>query len=157
MRPREAPHKGILLVSHDKELRRQVHTCLSSVGIAASALTTVRNGDECLTVLAKGRPRLIVLDDSISDLDGPGLLRALHQRVPEALVVYLTTHHTLELERAVRQLGVLYYTEKPPDSLSFERVLATVFAVAAKTIGESGTYWKGTWEADHACSPHARK
>jgi len=157
MRPREALLKGILLVSHDKDLRRQVHACLSSVGIATSALTTARNGDECLTALAKGRPRLIVLDDSISDLDGRGLLRALHQRVPEALVIYLTTHHTLELERAVRQLGVLYYTEKPPDSLSFEKVLATVFAPATKTIGKSGTSWRGTWEAYHACSPHAPK
>ncbi|HEV8714769.1 MAG TPA: response regulator [Candidatus Binatia bacterium] len=157
MRPREAPLKGILLVSHDKDLRRQVHACLSSVGIATGALTTVRNGDEGLAALAKGRPRLIVLDDSISDLDGRGLLRAVHQRVPEALVIYLTTYHTLELERAVRQLGVLYYTEKPPDSLSFEKVLATVFVTATKTIGESGTSGRGTWEADHAYSPHALK
>jgi DNA-binding NtrC family response regulator len=157
MRPREAPRKGIVLVSHDKQLRHQVRACLSSVGIATSALTTVRNGDECLAALAKGRPRLIVLDDSINDLDGPGLLRALHQRVPEALVIYLTTYHTLELERAVRQLGVLYYTEKPPDSLSLEKVLAAVFAPATKTIGESGTYGRGTWEAGHTCSPHALK
>jgi DNA-binding NtrC family response regulator len=147
MRPREAPSKRVLLVSHDRGLRRQVHACLSSVGIATSALTTVRTGDECLAALAKGRPRLVVLDDSIANLDGPGLLRALHQGVPEALIVYLTTRHTLELERAVRQLGVLYYTEKPPDSSSFEKVLTTVFASAAKTIGESRTYWRGTWGA----------
>lgn len=147
MRPRGVPLKGILLVSHDKDLRRQMHTCLSAVGIAPSVLTTVRNGDEGLAALTRGRPRLVVLDDSISDLDGPGLLRALHQQVPEALVVYLATHHTLELERAVRQLGVLYYTEKPPDALLFEKVLATVFAAAAKTIRERGTSWRGTWGA----------
>ncbi|MBI3799945.1 MAG: response regulator [Deltaproteobacteria bacterium] len=141
MRPRGVPLKGILLVSHDKDLRRQVHACLSAVGIAPSALTTVRNGDEGLAAVTKGRPRLVVLDDSISHLDGPGLLRTLHQQVPEALVVYLTTQHTLELERAVRQLGVLYYTEKPPDALLFEKVLATVFATTDKTMRESGTYW----------------
>ena len=125
-----------------------MHTCLSSIGIAPSALTTVRNGDEGLAALTKGRPRLVVLDDSMSDLDGPGLLCALHQRVPEALVVYLTSHHTLELERAVRQLGVLYYTEKPPDSSLFTKVLATVFAVATvKASGNSSAYWRGTWGA----------
>jgi len=147
MRPWEAPLKGVLLVSHDGDLRRQVHACLSSIGIAASMVTTARKGDECLAALAKVRPRLVVLDDSINNLDGPGLLRTLHQRVPQALVVYLTTHHTLALERAVRQLGVLYYTEKPLDSSSFEKVLATVFASAIKTIEESGTYWRGTWGA----------
>jgi DNA-binding NtrC family response regulator len=147
MKSREAPRKGVLLVSHDRELKRQVHACLSSIGIAATMLTTARSGGECLAALTKGRPRLVVLDDSLSDLDGPELLHALHQRVPEALVVYLTTHHTPELERTVRQLGVLYYTEKPPDSSSFEKVLATVFAAATKASGESETPWRGTWGA----------
>jgi CheY-like chemotaxis protein len=148
MRLRGTPLKGIVLISHDKDLRRQVHTCLSTVGMPPSALTTVRNGDEGLAALSKGRARLVVLDDSISDLDGPRLLRALHQRVPEALVVYLTSHHTLELERTVRQLGVLYYTEKPPDSWLFEKVLATVLAATAvKPSGDSSPYRRGTWGA----------
>src|SRR5262249_20175051 len=108
-------------------------------------LTTVRTGDEGLAALTKRRIRLVVLDDSISDVDGPGLLRALHQQVPEALVIYLTSPHTLELERAVRQLGVLYYTEKPPDSRLFEKVLATVFAAATvETSGDSSISWRGT-------------
>jgi DNA-binding NarL/FixJ family response regulator len=68
---------------------------------------------------------LVVLDESSSDSNGLGLLRAVRQRVPDALIVYLTTHHTPELERAVRQLGVLYYTEKPPESWSLAKVLAT--------------------------------
>jgi len=117
-----------LLISHDKELRRQVHTCLSSAGIAAGVLTAVRNGDECLAALAKERPRLVVLDDGGGSADGVELLRAVHRRVPEALVVYLATHHTPELERAVRQLGVLYYIEKPPESWPLAKVLAAVFA-----------------------------
>lgn len=145
MRPRETPPKGVLLVSRDRSLKRQVHNCLSAVGIPTSALITLRNGTESLSARARVRSRLIILDDSITNLDGPGLLRTLHQRAPDALVVYLTTHHTAELERTVRQLGVLYYTEKPPDSSLFEKVLASGFASAAKTIGESGTCSKGAW------------
>lgn len=79
------------------------------------------------------RPRLIVLDDSTANLDGPGLLGALHQHAPEVLVVYLTISHTLELERAIRQSGVLYYTEKPPNSSHFTKLLATVFAPLPET------------------------
>lgn len=123
--------RGLVLVSHDKDLRRQLRACLSGLGMAASGLTTVRNGHECLPTLARVRPRLVVLDDSVSEPEGLALLRMLHQRNPEVLIVYLTTHHTLELERAVRQLGVLYYTEKPLDSFLLSRVLSSVFATAA--------------------------
>jgi CheY-like chemotaxis protein len=133
MRPPETAGKRVLLISHDRELRRQLHSCLSTAGIATTALTTVRNGNECLAALAKMRPRLIVLDDSTTNLDGPGLLGALHQNASEALVVYLTISHTLELERAVRQSGVLYYTEKPPDSSLLTKLLATVFTPLPET------------------------
>jgi hypothetical protein len=44
----------------------------------------------------------------------------------------MTTHHTLELERKVRQLGVLYYTEKPPEPAVMERVVATALASAGE-------------------------
>ena len=133
MKPRGTPVKRILLISPDRELRRRLHACLSSAGIATTTLTTVRNGNEGLAALSRMRPRLIVLDDSTTNLDGPGLLGALHQHAPEVLVVYLTVSHTLELERAVRQSGVLYYTEKPPDSLLLTKLLAAVFAPLLET------------------------
>jgi DNA-binding response OmpR family regulator len=79
------------------------------------------------------RPQLIVLDDSTTNLDGPDLLRALHQHASEVLVVYLTISHTLELERVVRQSGVLYYTEKPPDSSLLTKLLTAVFAPLPET------------------------
>jgi DNA-binding NarL/FixJ family response regulator len=88
----------------------------------------MKNGLEWLTAVQRVRPRLIILDDSLPDLEGPGELRALRHRAPEALVVYLATHHTLELERAVRQSGALYYTEKPPDLSLLAKVFAAVFA-----------------------------
>ena len=133
MRPPETAGKRVLLISHDRELRRQLHSCLSTAGIATTVLTTVRNGNECLAALAKMRPQLIVVDDSTTGLDGPNLLRALHQNASEVLVVYLTISHTLELERAVRQSGVLYYTEKPPDSSLLTKLLATVFTPLPET------------------------
>src|SRR5712692_151358 len=51
MRPPETAGKRVLLISHDRELRRQLHSCLSTAGIATTALTTVRNGNECLAAL----------------------------------------------------------------------------------------------------------
>jgi DNA-binding NarL/FixJ family response regulator len=56
------------------------------------------------------------------------LISTVHQRFAEVLVVYLATQHAPELERAVRQLGVLYYTEKPPDSDVLHRLISAAFA-----------------------------
>ena len=116
----------VLLVSPDKHLRGQLRACLIHEGIAGSNLFAVATGHACQTVVSQIRPRVTVIDDAITDPDGPTLLRTLRQQLPDALVVYLATHHTSELEREVRQLGVLYYTEKPPDEDSLRKVLSTV-------------------------------
>jgi hypothetical protein len=59
------------------------------------------------------------------------LLSALRHRWAEVLTVYLAEQHSIALERTVRQLGVLYYTEKPPDWDTLSRVLASVLCVYA--------------------------
>ena len=127
-----------MLVSNDRNLRHQLRTCLPGIGVAPGTLTAVRSGHECLIALAKIRPRLVVLDDSITDWDGLDLLRALHRHDPEILVVYLTARHTLELERVVRQLGVLYYTEKPPDPSLLGKVLGSVLAPTTRIVSAHG-------------------
>jgi DNA-binding NarL/FixJ family response regulator len=86
-----------------------------------------RNGTVCLAALTKVRPRLVVLDDEGADVGGPAFVDTLHQHVPQALVVYLATHHSADLERTVRQRGVLYYTAKPLDPTTLISILGTVF------------------------------
>lgn len=135
MNLRKTSTRGLLLVSNDKALRRQLRTCLLALGLTPSALTMVGGGRACVETLGRVRPRLIVLDDALSDVTGPALLRALHEQNPEALVLYLTTHHTLDLERAVRQLGVLYYTEKPLETALLYKVLRAVLTAEQPSAG----------------------
>jgi CheY-like chemotaxis protein len=116
----------VLLVSPDKQLRGRLRASLIHEGITGNNLLAVATGHECQTVVSQIRPRLTVIDDAIPDTDGSTLLRALRQQLPDSLVVYLATHHTPELEREIRRLGVLYYTEKPPDEGSLQKVLGTV-------------------------------
>lgn len=121
----------LMLVSKDKELQRQVQRCLPALGSASNGLVIVRNEPEWHAVLQRERPRLIILDDSISPGNGPHLLGTLRHQLAEVLTIYLAERHSLELERTVRQLGVLYYTEKPPDWDALGQVLASVFSVPA--------------------------
>ncbi|HXG22276.1 MAG TPA: hypothetical protein VNN62_24810 [Methylomirabilota bacterium] len=111
---------------------------LLTMGISSPGLVLVRNEPEWQQALNQQRPRLVVLDDGFSPGNGPALLNALRHRLPEALTVYLAEQHTAELERAVRQLGVLYYTEKPPDWDTLGRVFASVFPLAAPTLIPDG-------------------
>jgi len=125
MRSQKVPSHTVLLVSPDRRLKHQLQTCLAAVGLPTTLLSTVNKDQDHLRLFIKASPRLIVLDDSIPIQEGPTLLEKLHQSAPQALIVYIANHHTAELERTVRQLGVLYYTEKPPDDLLLQRVLAS--------------------------------
>jgi DNA-binding response OmpR family regulator len=126
----------VLLVSGDKRLKRQVRDCLAASGLPTMLLTSLDEGPARVPVVTKTPPHLIVLDDSVPVQAGPTLLDALHHYAPHALVVYITGQHTPELERTVRRLGVLYYTAKPPDDLSLQRVLTA----ALRRTPQSGKF-----------------
>jgi len=115
-----------MLASKDKALQRQIREYLSAGGISAHGLILVRGEAEWQKALSNERPRLVMLDDGVSPGNGLEWLTTLRRRLPEVLVIYVAEQHSLELEKAVRQLGVLYYTGKPPEKGSLSKVLATV-------------------------------
>jgi DNA-binding NtrC family response regulator len=125
MSARRTTTRQILLVSSDKQLRGQLRAWLTHEGMGGENLFAVASGHSCQTVVSRIRPRLTVIDDAVTDADGPTLLRTLRRQSPDSLFVYLATRHTAELEREVRQLGVLYYTGKPPDEGSLRKLLVS--------------------------------
>ncbi len=129
-----ASSPSLLLVSGDNELERQIAGTLASAGSPFTTFTAVTRGHDALKVLASCKPRLVVLDDELPDTTGLDFLHRLRQEGVRTLIIYVTAHHTLELEKAVRQLGVLYYTEKPPDPLVIERITAAVFLPPRKEL-----------------------
>ncbi len=125
MQSQKVSPRTILLVSQDKRLKRQIQACLSAIGLPITSLSSIHKDQRHRYPISKTPPRVIVLDDSIPVSEGPTLVEKLHRSAPHALIIYLANHHTVELERAVRQLGVLYYTEKPPDDRLLQRVLTS--------------------------------
>lgn len=126
----------VLLVSGDSQLRHQLRDHLSALGLSARALVSARTVPACLTAVSQTRPRLLIFDDGIATQNPRDLFRIVRQCNPEVLVVYLATHHTAELERAVRQLGVLYYTEKPPDPQLFGKILSSALVSTVNPLSE---------------------
>ncbi len=124
--------KSLLLVSRDPLLKEEVARALGLAGLPPALLSVASCGQEGLEILARDRPRLLILDDELPDTTGLELLGHLYRSGIKVLVVYLATHHTLELERAVRQCGVLYYTEKPPDFQVMTRIVAAALDLTGK-------------------------
>ena len=132
MRSLKTSRSRVLLVSNDKRLKRRVQACLTAIGLPTTLLMESHNDEDYLRALPKPLPQLIVLDDSTVQV-GPALLEALHEYAPHCLIVYITSHHTAELERTVRQCGVLYYTENPPDAIVLQQVLASALRRSVRT------------------------
>ena len=121
-----------MLVSQDKRLKRQLRQSLAALGFPIR-LTTMHSDHERAHALTKTPPDLIVVDDGALVDEALSLLDTFHHYAPHALVVYIAGQHTAELERTVRQRGVLYYTAKPPEDLLLQRVLASALERSLRT------------------------
>jgi hypothetical protein len=72
----------------------------------------------------------VVIDDvAIDQPTCVWLLDQVHRLAPDALVAYIASVHTPEVERRVRSRGVQYYLSRPVDRERMLRVLHS-FAVA---------------------------
>lgn len=76
-----------------------------------------RSGAECLLAVARHRPRLVLLDLSMPDMDGLETLRKLHEQGDEPPVIVVTGHGGIESARQAMELGAYEYVTKPVNPL----------------------------------------
>ena len=68
---------------------------------------------EALVQAAKGlNPDLVIIDFSLSFLDGLGGARQLHELMPDIKVVFFTTHHDPSYAKAAFEVGAAGYLVK---------------------------------------------
>ena len=108
----------------------------SIIGLICDGLTDVWRIDSCpepnqaRLSLQRADIGIVVIDDLAIDQPTCGwLLDQVHRWAPDALVAYIASVHTPELERRVRSRGVQYYLSRPVDRERTLRVLHS-FAVA---------------------------
>lgn len=79
--------------------------------------------------------RLVVVDDeALAESERGWFIDHIHRRSPDALVVYLASRHSPELERAIRAHGVLHYTAKPVETDRLTQVLRGIAARQALEV-----------------------
>jgi hypothetical protein len=102
----------------------------SIIGLIGDGLTDGWRVDPCSEpnkarlFLQRADIGIVVIDDVAIDQPTCGwLLEQVRRWAPDALVAYIASAHTAEIERRVRSRGVQYYLSRPVDRERTLRVL----------------------------------
>jgi len=111
----------ILLVDDDERLRIAASKVLAAEGYH---VVSAASGQEALEVLKQKAVVLVVSDLRLPDLDGIALLKQARQLLPEAEVVMITGHGSVEKAVEAMRLGAYDFIEKPLDCAALLKTVA---------------------------------
>ncbi len=100
----------ILLLEDDILLNESITKYLSTMG---HAITSVRDGNECLSILEKEKFDLLVFDINVPNIDGLSILEILHKQKKVTPVIFTSTLIDIEDISRAFDLGCYDYLKKP--------------------------------------------
>ena len=129
--------RRILVVDDDPALLRLLGLRLRGAG---HTVETRASAAEALQILATFQPDLVITDLRMDDMDGIGLLDALHKRRPGLPVLIITAHGTIPDAVAATQQGAFGFLTKPIDKNDLNTQIAR--ALRLSSAGESEQDWR---------------
>jgi CheY-like chemotaxis protein len=88
------------------------------------------NGREALTVIQQRRPKLVVTDLVMPQLDGLGLVKEIRTAYPSIPVVLMTAHGSEEIAAAALRAGAASYVPKKYLARDLGETVATILRLA---------------------------
>ena len=122
---------AILIIDDDKLIRWSLSTVLGRAGYHMREAAT---GIEGLAAIETSAPDLVLLDITLTDMDGFAVLKRIRHNHPELPVLTMTADATPETSRRAHDFGVRGHLEKPCDSA----VLLTAVSKALQSITPLG-------------------
>jgi CheY-like chemotaxis protein len=115
----------VLVVEDQEDSLQVVSQILEYHGIQVHV---ARNGHECLEVLGRVTPTLIIMDLAMPGMDGWETLAEIRSRPAAAHipVVAVTAYHSVNVAQDALQAGFNAYFPKPIEADSFVRELAHI-------------------------------
>ncbi|MFP4624921.1 MAG: sigma-54-dependent transcriptional regulator, partial [Gemmatimonadota bacterium] len=110
----------ILVVDDEEGIRHVLRQVLEYEG---HAVQTAAGGGEALTRHAEFAPDLTFLDVKMARMDGLEVLARIRDRDPEAVVVMISGHGSIETAVEATRRGAYDFLEKPLDT---DRILVTI-------------------------------
>jgi DNA-binding NarL/FixJ family response regulator len=105
------PHLRVLLSDDHPIVRRGVRTILEST-TDYEICGEAGDGDQTLELADRLRPDIVITDISMTPTNGLEVAQRLHSSMPEAKVLILTMHDSVEMLRAAALAGASGYLLK---------------------------------------------
>ena len=126
--------KTILVVDDDDGIRESIREILGDEGYR---VIEASDGTKVLDLIRSKRPRLVLLDIWMPEVDGIGLLKEIKKEEPEVDVIMISGHGNIHTAVTATKLGAFDFIEKP---LSLEGLLLTVRRALGEPAGLEGKH-----------------
>lgn len=110
----------ILIVDDEEGIRESVREILADEGYR---VVEASDGSKALDLIRREKPRLVLLDIWMPQVNGIELLKEIKEQEPEVQVVMISGHGNIHTAVAATKLGAFDFIEKP---LSLDGLLLTV-------------------------------
>ncbi len=100
----------ILLLEDDILLNTSITKYLTTIG---HVMTSVRDGNICLSILEKEKFDLLIFDINVPNIDGLSILETLHKQKKIMPVIFISTLIDIEDISRAFELGCYDYLKKP--------------------------------------------
>jgi two-component system, NtrC family, nitrogen regulation response regulator NtrX len=132
----------ILVVDDEEGIRRILRQVLEYEGHEVS---TAAGGGEALSAYEKEKPHIVFLDVKMARMDGLEVLDRLRAGDPEALVIMISGHGSIETAVEATRRGAYDFLEKPLDT---DRLLLTIRnALQTRGLAEENARLRGEVES----------
>ena len=110
----------ILIVEDDSQVILYITKILDRWGYSSLSAPT---GKEALQIFSKKNFDLILLDIMLPDYRGYDLIPKFKEIHAEVNIITMTGHNSRELEKKVRDQGIIYYMVKPVETKNLRLLL----------------------------------
>lgn len=119
----------ILVVDDEERIRSSLRGILGDEGFRV-----LETGDApaVIDIIARERPRLVLLDVWMPEIDGIELLREIKRRQPGTKVIMISGHGNINSAVTATRLGAADFIEKP---FSVDGLLASIGRVLSREVG----------------------
>jgi DNA-binding NtrC family response regulator len=114
----------VLVVDDEAEVRQVLSLVLDPV----CEVLTASNGMDALRLIRKEKPRLVLLDVSMTEMGGLGLLKAVRACDPALAVVMLSGRRDLRVVKRALDGGARAYITKPFEAAALREEIRRLLA-----------------------------
>ena len=124
----------VLIIDDEHAIRESLSSILSDEGFD---VISARDGKEGLALFEKEKPRVVLLDIWMPEMDGLEVLKLVREIDHEAVVIVISGHGTISTAVEAVKMGATDFLEKP---LSIDKVLEVINrGLAGKGNGKAKT------------------